>query len=150
MDIEDQSSYRRNTRSSIDSGNGKGMLDRHVNSQRVYVDTPIQLPLLDNSNTGGVEVGRQVRGGGTVRRPRQTVFEYEGVTQASGSGRFPAAFCELERDNGIICTGIRRGVFLEQFYYDSESNRCAHFVYNGCGNLIITGNQIKAPYFQLF
>ncbi len=47
--------------------------------------------------------------------------------------KFPLVFCELERDNGIVCPGVRRGNFMDQFYYEPNANRCQHFVYNGCG-----------------
>ncbi|CAG7730650.1 unnamed protein product [Allacma fusca] len=47
--------------------------------------------------------------------------------------RFPLSLCELEWDSGLICPGIRRGSYLDQFHYDQKSNTCEHFIYNGCG-----------------
>ena len=47
--------------------------------------------------------------------------------------RFPLQFCELQWDSGLICQGIRRGSYIDQFFYDSKTNSCNHFVYNGCG-----------------
>lgn len=47
--------------------------------------------------------------------------------------KFPGTFCKLQRDNGIICPGIKRGNYLDQFYFDDERNRCVKFIYNGCG-----------------
>jgi len=47
--------------------------------------------------------------------------------------KFPLVFCDLERDNGIVCPGNRVGTFMENFYYDAATNQCQHFTYNGCG-----------------
>jgi len=55
------------------------------------------------------------------------------VTSYRSSPRFPAAFCEIEVDSGIICPGLRRELHIDQFYYDVDNNRCSHFLYNGCG-----------------
>ena len=64
-------------------------------------------------------------------------FEWTPPSSASARNsarrKYPLPFCELQRDNGIICTGIRLGYYLEQFYYDSGLNQCVQFVYNGCG-----------------
>ncbi len=65
-------------------------------------------------------------------------FEWSPPTSASTLNnnlrrRYPLPFCDLQRDNGIICTGIRLGFYLEQFYYDPALNQCVQFVYNGCG-----------------
>jgi len=47
--------------------------------------------------------------------------------------KFPLAFCTLELDVGEICPDLKRGLYLEDFFYDSRINQCAPFVYSGCG-----------------
>jgi len=50
-----------------------------------------------------------------------------------GKRKFPVMFCNLQRDNGVICPGIKRGNYLNQYFFDDGKNRCIPFVYNGCG-----------------
>jgi len=47
--------------------------------------------------------------------------------------KYPLVFCSMERDAGYICTGVKRGHYLEQFYYDKEKGKCERMIYNGCG-----------------
>lgn len=75
----------------------------------------------------------------SLRKIRQSVHELLSF-KAQTDFRFPPRFCELDLDSGILCPGIKRGIYLDQFYYDAASNRCGHFIYNGCG--IIQFNQL--------
>lgn len=109
------------------------MREVQVDGQKVYVDNPLEFTA-PGSSFDGIADGGHLMMNGMPRRTRQTGSGYDAFPQNVGSDKFPHAFCDLERDTGIICPGVRRGVFLEQFYYDSETDRCSHFVYNGCGN----------------
>lgn len=75
------------------------------------------------------------RATGTTEKPEKNKkIVFGTATMANRIKRkFPLVFCELERDNGIVCPGVKRGNYMNQFYYDPIINRCQHFVYNGCG-----------------
>lgn len=77
---------------------------------------------------------------GAKQKQNQIVFGTS-MTANRMRRKFPLVFCSLERDNGIVCPGVQRGHHMEQFYYDAESNRCLHFVYNGCGG---NGNRFSS------
>jgi hypothetical protein len=79
---------------------------------------------------------------GSRKAPNDKPKKLEFGSSASGTGiynrnrvrrKFPIVFCTLPLDLGSICPGVKRGSYLEQFFYDSRVNRCAPFVYSGCG-----------------
>ncbi|ODM97149.1 Kunitz-type serine protease inhibitor textilinin-3 [Orchesella cincta] len=47
--------------------------------------------------------------------------------------RFPSSFCQLEKSDGNVCSGLGREITVQQFYYDPRKNQCIQFTYSGCG-----------------